>query len=81
MPLLIRVFGAIERARRDSRGWLLAIDWLQYQGDGPLGNFRDSARIPLDKPLLSLSTGDNTASLWLQSLAARRQTHSPPLDP
>jgi beta-lactamase class A len=46
-----------------------------YEGDDILGSFRDSSRIPLNRlTLLSLTTSDNTASLWLQSLAGTGTT-------
>lgn len=49
---------------------LLYRDSLLYKGEDILGSFRDSEQIALDKVvMLMLTMSDNTASLWLQSLA------------
>jgi beta-lactamase class A len=45
-------------------------DSLLYAGVDILGSFKDTERIDLSKVLmLMMTTSDNTASLWLQSLA------------
>ena len=45
-------------------------DSLLYEGEDILGSFKDSEKIELSKVMmLMLTTSDNTASLWLQSLA------------
>jgi len=45
-------------------------DSLLYQGEDILGSFRDNEQVALDKVvMLMLTMSDNTASLWLQSLA------------
>ena len=70
VPILIGVFDAIEHGRLDFRQPLVYTDSLLYEGDDILGSFKDSSTIPLNKlTLLSITTSDNTASLWLQSLA------------
>ena len=70
VPILIGVFDAIEHGRLDFQQELIYTDSLLYEGDDILGGFRDSTRIPLSKlTLLSITTSDNTASLWLQALA------------
>ncbi len=70
VPILIGVFDAIEHGRLDFRQELIYTDSLLYEGDDILGSFRDSTRLPLNKlTLLSITTSDNTASLWLQALA------------
>jgi beta-lactamase class A len=70
VPILIGVFDAIDRGRLDFRQPLIYTDSLLYEGDDILGSFKDSSQIALSRlTLLSLTTSDNTASLWLQSLA------------
>jgi beta-lactamase class A len=70
VPILIGVFDAIERGRLDFRQQLTYTDSLLYEGDDILGSFKDSSQIPLNRlTLLSITTSDNTASLWLQFLA------------
>ena len=45
-------------------------DSLLYEGEDILGSFKNNEKIKLSKViLLMLATSDNTASLWLQSLA------------
>ena len=45
-------------------------DSLLYEGEDILGSFKNNGKIKLSKViLLMLATSDNTASLWLQSLA------------
>ncbi len=49
---------------------LIYKDSLLYEGEDILGSFKDSEKIELSKVMmLMLTTSDNTASLWLQSLA------------
>lgn len=70
VPILIAVFDAMERGRLDFRQPLVYTDSLLYEGDDLLGSFKDSSTVPLSKlTLLSITTSDNTASLWLQYLA------------
>lgn len=70
VPILIGVFDAMERGRLDFRQKLTYTDSLLYDGDDILGSFKDSSVVPLNKlTLLSITTSDNTASLWLQALA------------
>jgi beta-lactamase class A len=70
VPILIATFDAMERGALDFRQELVYTDSLLYEGDDILGAFRDSTKVPLDKlTLLSITTSDNTASLWLQALA------------
>ena len=45
-------------------------DSLLYEGEDILGSFKNDEKILLKKVMmLMLTTSDNTASLWLQSLA------------
>jgi beta-lactamase class A len=47
-------------------------DSLLYEGEDILGSFKNNERILLKKIImLMLTTSDNTASLWLQSLAGK----------
>lgn len=70
VPILIGVFDAMERGRLDFHQPLIYTDSLLYEGDDILGSFKDSSVVPLNRlTLLSITTSDNTASLWLQALA------------
>ena len=70
VPILIATFDAMERGDLDFHQELTYTDSLLYEGDDILGALRDSSAVPLSKLLLlSITTSDNTASLWLQSLA------------
>jgi beta-lactamase class A len=47
-------------------------DSLLYKGEDILGSYKNNEKIELSKVLmLMLTTSDNTASLWLQSLAGK----------
>jgi beta-lactamase class A len=70
VPIMIATFDALERGALDFHQKLTYTDSLRYEGDDILGWFRDSSQIPLNQlTLLSITTSDNTASLWLQALA------------
>jgi beta-lactamase class A len=70
VPILVGVMSKIERKELDYNQELLYRDSLLYSSYDVLGAFRDTVRIPLKKVvMLMLTTSDNTASLWLQSLA------------
>lgn len=70
VPIMIAVFDAIAQGRLDYRQKNIYTDSLLYEGEDILGSFRDSTTIPLNQlTLLSITTSDNTASLWLQALA------------
>ena len=70
VPILIATFDAMDRGALSFKQELVYTDSLLYEGDDLLGAFRDSATVTLDKlTLLSITTSDNTASLWLQALA------------
>jgi beta-lactamase class A len=50
-------------------------DSLLYEGEDILGSFKDGEKIEISKVImLMLTTSDNTASLWLQSLAGSGTT-------
>ena len=53
---------------------LIYKDSLLYEGSDILGSFKNDEKILLKKVMmLMLTTSDNTASLWLQSLAGKEQ--------
>ncbi len=70
IPILIGVMDKIEKGALQYHQDLIYKDSLLYAGEDILGSFKDGEKIKLSKVLLlMLSTSDNTASLWLQSLA------------
>ncbi|HEU0063383.1 MAG TPA: serine hydrolase [Flavisolibacter sp.] len=70
IPILIGIMDKINRGELDYHQELLYRDSLFYPGVDILGSFKDTSKIELSKVMmLSLTMSDNTASLWLQSLA------------
>ncbi|MER3472236.1 MAG: serine hydrolase [Chitinophagaceae bacterium] len=70
VPILIGIMDKINRGELTYHQELKYRDSLLYAGVDILGSFKDTEKIELSKVmLLSLATSDNTASLWLQSLA------------
>ncbi len=70
LPILVGVFEAIRQGKLTYDQKLIYTDSLLYEGEDILGYFRDSTPVPLNQlTLLSITTSDNTASLWLQALA------------
>ena len=70
IPILIGLMDRIESGSLDIHQQLRYRDSLLYAGVDILGSFRDSEQIELGKVMmLMLTMSDNTASLWLQSLA------------
>jgi beta-lactamase class A len=70
IPILIGVMDKINKGELTYHQELRYRDSLLYEGVDILGSFKDSEKIELSKVLmLMLTTSDNTASLWLQSLA------------
>jgi beta-lactamase class A len=70
VPILIGVMDKLERKELDYDQELLYRDSLLYSDYDILGAFKETVKIPLKKVImLMLTTSDNTASLWLQSLA------------
>jgi beta-lactamase class A len=70
IPINIGVFEKIEHGEIGYHSDLIYRDSLLYEGDDILGSFKDGEKIALSKVLmLSITTSDNTASLWCQSLA------------
>lgn len=70
IPILIGIMNKINKGELDYHQELIYRDSLLYPGVDILGTFRDTSKIELSKVMmLSLTMSDNTASLWLQSLA------------
>jgi beta-lactamase class A len=70
VPILIGIQDKIEKGQLDYHQQLEYKDSLLYAGEDILGSFKSGEKIGLHKVLmLMLTTSDNTASLWLQSLA------------
>lgn len=70
VPILMGVMDKISRGELSYHQNLRYRDSLLYAGVDILGSFKDTERIELSKVLmLMLTMSDNTASLWLQSLA------------
>ncbi len=70
VPILIGVMDKIRKGELHYHQDLRYRDSLLYAGVDLLGSFKDTEKIQLSKVMmLMLSMSDNTASLWLQSLA------------
>lgn len=70
VPITSGIFDKIEKGELDYHSMLTYRDSLLYAGEDILGSFKDGEKIALPKVLmLMISTSDNTASLWCQSLA------------
>jgi len=72
VPILVGVMDKINRGELFYDSSLTYKDSLLYEGEDILGSFKNNEKILLKKVImLSLTTSDNTASLWLQSLAGK----------
>ncbi|WP_207511251.1 serine hydrolase [Longitalea luteola] len=70
VPILIGIQDKIAKGELEYQQQLEYKDSLYYAGEDILGSFKNGEKIGLHKVLmLMLTTSDNTASLWLQSLA------------
>src|SRR6476469_1121281 len=70
VPILISIMDKISKSELAYHQELMYRDSLLYEGVDVLGSFKDSQKIELSKVMmLMLTMSDNTASLWLQSLA------------
>ncbi|PYF68908.1 beta-lactamase class A [Pedobacter nutrimenti] len=70
VPITSGVFNKIVHKELDYRSTLIYKDSLLYAGEDILGSFKNNEKIALSKVLmLMITTSDNTASLWCQSLA------------
>jgi beta-lactamase class A len=72
IPILIGVMDKINRGELEYNQPLTYKDSLLYAGVDILGSFKNDEKINMSKVMmLMLTTSDNTASLWLQSLAGK----------
>jgi beta-lactamase class A len=70
VPILLGVADRMNKGELAYDSSLTYKDSLLYEGSDILGSFKSGEKIALKKVLmLMLTTSDNTASLWLQSLA------------
>ncbi|SJZ62360.1 serine hydrolase [Sediminibacterium ginsengisoli] len=70
MQILTGIMDKINRNELDYHQKIVYKDSLLYAGEDILGSFKNNEKIELGKVImLMLTTSDNTASLWLQSLA------------
>ena len=70
VPITAGIFNKVEQGQLDYKAILTYKDSLLYAGEDILGSFKDGEKIALSKVLmLMITTSDNTASLWCQSLA------------
>lgn len=70
VPITCGIFNKIEKGELDYQTQLTYKDSLLYAGEDILGSFKSGEKIWLSKVLmLMITTSDNTASLWSQSLA------------
>lgn len=69
IPILVGVMDQISKGSLKYHQKLTYKDSLLYAGEDILGSFKSGEQIELSKVMmLMLTTSDNTASLWLQSL-------------
>jgi beta-lactamase class A len=70
VPILVGLMDRINKGELNYHQVLKYRDSLLYAGVDILGSFKDTEKIELSKVMmLMLTMSDNTASLWLQSLA------------
>ncbi len=70
LPILLGIMEKINNKELGYHELLQYKDSLLYEGEDILGSFKNNEKIELSKVImLMLTTSDNTASLWLQSLA------------
>ncbi len=70
VPITCGIFDKIEKGELKYDTTLVYKDSLLYAGEDILGSFKSGEKISLSKVLmLMITTSDNTASLWSQSLA------------
>ena len=70
VPIMIGIQDKLEKGELEYHQLFEYKDSLLYAGEDILGSFKSGEKIGLHKVImLMLTTSDNTASLWLQSLA------------
>lgn len=81
VPILLGVMRKIMSGELGYEQVLEYKDSLLYEGEDILGSFKNGEKILLKKVMmLMLTTSDNTASLWLQSLAGKGEAINDILD-
>lgn len=81
LPILIGIMDKINKGELAYHQELKYRDSLLYAGVDILGSFKDTEKIELSKLLmLMLTMSDNTASLWLQTLAGKGERINQLLD-
>ena len=74
VPITAGVMNKIDKKELDYQSVLTYKDSLLYAGEYILGSFKNGEKIALGKVMmLMITTSDNTASLWCQSLAGGGQ--------
>jgi beta-lactamase class A len=74
IPIAVGIISKLEQGELEYHQAMVYKDSLLYPGVDILGSFKEGEQIDLSKLLmLMLTTSDNTASLWLQSLAGGGQ--------
>lgn len=69
VPIMCGVFDQIEKGNLSYKQPLIYRDSLLYEGEDIIGSLKDGEKIALSKvQMLSITTSDNTGSLWLQKL-------------
>lgn len=72
VPILLGIMDKMRKEELQYDQEIIYKDSLLYEGSDILGSFKDGEKILLKKVImLMLTTSDNTASLWLQSLAGK----------
>lgn len=72
VPILLGIMDKIHKGELAYDSTFVYKDSLLYEGEDILGSFKNDEKILLKKVMmLMLTTSDNTASLWLQSLAGK----------
>jgi beta-lactamase class A len=70
VPILLGIIDKIQKGELSYHQKFIYKDSLLYEGEDILGSFKNNETIELSKlMMLMLTTSDNTASLWLQSIA------------
>ena len=72
VPILVGLMDKINKGELKYDSTLTYKDSLLYEGEDILGSFKNDEKILLKKVImLMLTSSDNTASLWLQSIAGK----------
>ncbi len=72
VPILLGIMDKIQKGELQYDQEIIYKDSLLYEGEDILGSFKDNEKIALKKVvMLMMTTSDNTASLWLQSLGGK----------